>query len=170
MYVEIGPGAVLSTLVKRIVPGARTMACGTAADVEQLIGARWPHEDRSDGQGRARNGEHARHRARDRVDAGRGGRARGRCPDASAEGAAETAAALGGETHGFAADIADTASAAALVESVEKHFGALDILVNNAGITRDNLLMRLKDDDWDAVLDANLRGAFVDDSRSARAE
>ena len=45
--------------------------------------------------------------------------------------------------------------------SVEKHFGALDILVNNAGITRDNLLMRLKDDDWDAVLDANLRGAFA---------
>jgi 3-oxoacyl-[acyl-carrier protein] reductase len=79
----------------------------------------------------------------------------------SAENAAEVAGALGGETRGFASDIADTASAAALVESVEKHFGALDILVNNAGITRDNLLMRLKDDDWDAVLDANLRGAFA---------
>jgi 3-oxoacyl-[acyl-carrier protein] reductase len=79
----------------------------------------------------------------------------------SAENAAEVAAALDGEAHGFACDIADTASAAALVESVEKHFGALDILVNNAGITRDNLLMRLKDDDWDAVLDANLRGAFA---------
>ncbi|MBK5189417.1 MAG: 3-oxoacyl-ACP reductase FabG, partial [Gemmatimonadaceae bacterium] len=61
----------------------------------------------------------------------------------------------------FACDVADTASAAALVESVEKHFGSVDILVNNAGITRDNLLMRLKDDDWDAVLDANLRGAFA---------
>ena len=47
------------------------------------------------------------------------------------------------------------------MDGVEKHFGALDILVNNAGITRDNLLMRLKDDDWDAVLDANLRGAFA---------
>jgi 3-oxoacyl-[acyl-carrier protein] reductase len=79
----------------------------------------------------------------------------------SAEGAAEVANAIGGDAHGFAADIADTASAAALVESVEKHFGACDILVNNAGITRDNLLMRLKDDDWDAVLDANLRGAFA---------
>jgi 3-oxoacyl-[acyl-carrier protein] reductase len=79
----------------------------------------------------------------------------------SAENAAEVAATMGGEAHGFACDIADTASAAALVESVEKHFGALDILVNNAGITRDNLLMRLKDDDWDAVLDANLRGAFA---------
>jgi 3-oxoacyl-[acyl-carrier protein] reductase len=79
----------------------------------------------------------------------------------SAETAAEVANAIGGEAHGFACDIADTASAAALVESVEKHFGSCDILVNNAGITRDNLLMRLKDDDWDAVLDANLRGAFA---------
>jgi 3-oxoacyl-[acyl-carrier protein] reductase len=49
----------------------------------------------------------------------------------------------------------------ALIEEVEKAFGAIDILVNNAGLTRDNLLMRIKDDDWDAVLDANLRGAFV---------
>jgi 3-oxoacyl-[acyl-carrier protein] reductase len=79
----------------------------------------------------------------------------------SADNAAEVAGAIGREAHGFACDIADTASAAALVDSVEKHFGALDILVNNAGITRDNLLMRLKDDDWDAVLDANLRGAFA---------
>jgi len=79
----------------------------------------------------------------------------------SAETAAEVANAIGGDARGFACDIADTASAAALVESVEKHFGSCDILVNNAGITRDNLLMRLKDDDWDAVLDANLRGAFA---------
>lgn len=79
----------------------------------------------------------------------------------SAENAAEVAGAIGADARGFACDIADTASAAALVDSVEKHFGALDILVNNAGITRDNLLMRLKDDDWDAVLDANLRGAFA---------
>ena len=49
----------------------------------------------------------------------------------------------------------------ALVESGEKEFGAVDILVNNAGLTRDNILLRLKDEDWDAVLDANLRGAFV---------
>ena len=79
----------------------------------------------------------------------------------SAENAAEVAGAIGSDAHGFACDIADTASAAALVDGVEKRFGALDILVNNAGITRDNLLMRLKDDDWDAVLDANLRGAFA---------
>ena len=78
------------------------------------------------------------------------------------QGRAEDAArALGGEARGFACDVSDTAAVAGLVEQVEKAFGSLDILVNNAGLTRDNLLMRIKDDDWDAVLDANLRGAFA---------
>ncbi len=71
------------------------------------------------------------------------------------------AAEIGRGAKGFAADIADTTQAAALVDAVEKALGSCDILVNNAGLTRDNLLMRLKDDDWNAVLDANLRGAFV---------
>lgn len=75
--------------------------------------------------------------------------------------AEEVAAGLGGEARGFACDVSDPASVTALVEEVEKTFGSVDILVNNAGLTRDNLLMRIKDDDWDAVLDANLRGAFV---------
>ena len=75
--------------------------------------------------------------------------------------AEEAAAQIGGEARGFSCDVADTASVAALVEEVEKGFGSLDILVNNAGVTRDNLLMRIKDADWDAVLDANLRGAFA---------
>jgi 3-oxoacyl-[acyl-carrier protein] reductase len=75
--------------------------------------------------------------------------------------AEEAASQLGGEARGFSCDVADTASVAALVEEVEKSFGSVDILVNNAGLTRDNLLMRIKDADWDAVLDANLRGAFA---------
>ncbi|MES2522157.1 MAG: 3-oxoacyl-[acyl-carrier-protein] reductase [Gemmatimonadota bacterium] len=75
--------------------------------------------------------------------------------------AAEIASAAGVETRGYAADLGDTAQAGALVEAVERDFGALDILVNNAGLTRDGLLMRLKDDDWDAVMNANLRGAFA---------
>lgn len=66
-----------------------------------------------------------------------------------------------GTGHGFACDVGDVASVAKLVEDVEQAFGGIDILVNNAGITRDNLLMRMKDDEWDAVIDANLRGAFV---------
>jgi 3-oxoacyl-[acyl-carrier protein] reductase len=74
---------------------------------------------------------------------------------------AEEAAATLRNARGFSCDVADAATVVALVEEVEKAFGAVDILVNNAGMTRDNLLMRLKDDDWDAVLDANLKGAFV---------
>ncbi len=62
---------------------------------------------------------------------------------------------------GFGCDITDSDAVTALIGDVEKSFGAVDILVNNAGITRDNLLMRLKDDDWDAVLAANLKAAFV---------
>lgn len=75
--------------------------------------------------------------------------------------AGEVANGIGRDAAGFACDVADIASVTSLVESVEKSFGQIDILVNNAGLTRDNILFRLKDDDWDAVLDANLRGAFV---------
>jgi 3-oxoacyl-[acyl-carrier protein] reductase len=75
--------------------------------------------------------------------------------------AIEVASEIGSDAAGFACDVGDVASVTALVERVEKSFGQIDILVNNAGLTRDNILFRLKDDDWDAVLDANLRGAFV---------
>jgi 3-oxoacyl-[acyl-carrier protein] reductase len=77
--------------------------------------------------------------------------------------AGEVAAELGGgdTVRGFACDVSEPASINTLVDEVEKAFGALDVLVNNAGVTRDNVFLRLKDEDWDAVLDANLRGAFV---------
>ena len=75
--------------------------------------------------------------------------------------ATEVAQQLGGDARGFACDVADIPSVSALVASVEEEFGSLDILVNNAGVTRDNIMLRLKDEDWDAVLDANLRGAFA---------
>ncbi|MCY7378756.1 MAG: 3-oxoacyl-[acyl-carrier-protein] reductase [Gemmatimonadaceae bacterium] len=75
--------------------------------------------------------------------------------------AAEAAAAIGATAQGFAADVGDPASIVALVDGVEKAFGQIDVLVNNAGLTRDNILFRIKDDDWDTVLDANLRGAFL---------
>ncbi len=73
----------------------------------------------------------------------------------------EAAAAIGNGAKGFAADVSDTAAVTKLVDDVEKAFGSIDILVNNAGITRDNIVMRLKDEDWDAVQNANLRGAFA---------
>jgi 3-oxoacyl-[acyl-carrier protein] reductase len=74
---------------------------------------------------------------------------------------AEEAAGQIGAAKGFAADIGDTNAVTQLVTEVEKELGSLDILVNNAGLTRDNIVLRLKDDDWDAVLDTNLRGAFA---------
>jgi 3-oxoacyl-[acyl-carrier protein] reductase len=75
--------------------------------------------------------------------------------------AQEAAAAVGNGAQGFACDVTDTAAVAKLVADVEAAFGSIDILVNNAGITRDNLVMRLQDDDWDAVQNANVRGAFA---------
>ena len=75
--------------------------------------------------------------------------------------AVNVAAEIGNGAQGFAADVADPAAVVALVADVESAFGQIDILVNNAGLTRDNILFRIKDDDWNAVLDANLRGAFV---------
>ena len=75
--------------------------------------------------------------------------------------AQQAATAVGNGAQGFACDVTDTAAVAKLVADVETAFGSIDILVNNAGITRDNLVMRLKDDDWDSVQNANLRGAFA---------
>jgi 3-oxoacyl-[acyl-carrier protein] reductase len=75
--------------------------------------------------------------------------------------AEDVARELDGGARGFACDVSDTAAVAKLVSDVEAAFGSLDILVNNAGITRDNIVMRIRDDDWNAVIDANLRGAFA---------
>jgi 3-oxoacyl-[acyl-carrier protein] reductase len=75
---------------------------------------------------------------------------------------AEAAEELAGEIEGVAVegDVADPEQAAALVERVEGELGDLDCLVNNAGVTRDGLIARMSDEDWDSVLDTNLRGTF----------
>ena len=70
------------------------------------------------------------------------------------------AAALGEGSMGVACDVADAAQVEAAITAAEQALGPIGILVNNAGLTRDNLLVRLADADWDAVLDANLKGAF----------
>ncbi|MDQ3082036.1 MAG: 3-oxoacyl-ACP reductase FabG, partial [Gemmatimonadota bacterium] len=77
------------------------------------------------------------------------------------EKATVVAREIGNGAAGFGCDMADTAQVIALIADVEKEFGGVDVLVNNAGVTRDNLVMRLKDEDWDAVINANLRGAFA---------
>lgn len=75
--------------------------------------------------------------------------------------ASEAAEALGGAGgRGYACDVRDPEACEELVERVEDDLGPVEILVNNAGVARDNLLVRLKDEDWQQVLDTNLRGAF----------
>ncbi len=78
------------------------------------------------------------------------------------DGAARIGAALAPHAgcRGAALDVNDATAAEALVDAIVKEHGALQVLVNNAGITRDQLAMRLKDEDWDAVLDTNLKAVF----------
>jgi 3-oxoacyl-[acyl-carrier protein] reductase len=76
--------------------------------------------------------------------------------------------ALGSPVVGIVADAARREDAERLVDAAREQWGRLDILVNNAGITRDALLVRMKDDDWDQVLDINLRGAFLMSRAAAR--
>ena len=77
------------------------------------------------------------------------------------DAAQAVAANLGERASGFGCDVSDRAQVDGLIEAVEARFGGVSVLVNNAGITRDNLLLRLSEEDWDAVLDANLKGAFL---------
>lgn len=70
-------------------------------------------------------------------------------------------AAGGGSAAAFAADVSDSNAASGLIKAVIDKFGKLDILVNNAGIVRDNIMMRMSLDDWDAVFNTNLRSMFV---------
>src|SRR5918911_3534920 len=68
--------------------------------------------------------------------------------------------ALGVQALAARCDVADTEAAAGMVKQARDAFGRLDFLVNNAGITRDNLILRMKEEDWDAVVDTNLKGAW----------
>ncbi|HMM41197.1 MAG TPA: 3-oxoacyl-ACP reductase FabG, partial [Thermomicrobiales bacterium] len=69
--------------------------------------------------------------------------------------------AAGAQTLAVRADITSASDVAALIEQTINTFGRLDALINNAGITRDTLLMRMSEEDWDAVLETNLKGAFL---------
>lgn len=77
-----------------------------------------------------------------------------------AEAVAAEIAAAGGKARAYAVDVSDSAQVNATCEAVIADLGGLDILVNNAGITRDTLMLRMSDDDFDRVLNVNLRGAF----------
>src|SRR5262245_20446825 len=74
---------------------------------------------------------------------------------------AEQIASAGQQAEGLSLDVTDPASIEAAVAAVLTKHGRIDVLVNNAGITRDTLMLRMKRDDWDAVLQTNLGGAFA---------
>lgn len=78
----------------------------------------------------------------------------------AAEAAAKEVEALGRKAIAMKADVTSPEDAVAAVQRTVKELGALHILINNAGITRDGLIMRMKEEDWDLVLDVNLKGAF----------
>ena len=74
---------------------------------------------------------------------------------------AEKVKAIGRRAECYSVNVAEGESVSAGIKAVEKDFGKIDILVNNAGITKDGLLMRMSEEDWDAVLNVNLKGAFL---------
>jgi len=78
----------------------------------------------------------------------------------SAESLKSELEALGVRTLASQCDVANTEAAAEMVKQVKDAFGRIDFLVNNAGITRDNLILRMKESDWDEVIDTNLKGAW----------
>jgi 3-oxoacyl-[acyl-carrier protein] reductase len=69
--------------------------------------------------------------------------------------------ANGGEAFAIQASVSDVESVSAMISETMNRFGSIDILVNNAGITRDNLLMRMKENEWDDVINTNLKGVFL---------
>jgi 3-oxoacyl-[acyl-carrier protein] reductase len=75
--------------------------------------------------------------------------------------ATAAAAELGDRSIGLACEMTDPAQIEAAIAATEQRLGPIDILVNNAGLTRDQILLRMSESDWDAVLDANLKGAFL---------
>jgi 3-oxoacyl-[acyl-carrier protein] reductase len=81
--------------------------------------------------------------------------------NAAAEEVKSQIIAAGGQAIVIKADVGDVEAVDAMVKETIDTFGKIDILVNNAGITRDNLLMRMKEEDWDAVMNINLKGVFV---------
>jgi len=87
--------------------------------------------------------------------------ARVACVATRAENCAATVEALGGEGHAaYGVDVADHGAVTELVAQVQKELGGLHLLVNNAGVTRDQLMLRMSEEDFDRVLDVNLKGAW----------
>ncbi|MGD6854661.1 3-oxoacyl-[acyl-carrier-protein] reductase [Bacillus infantis] len=81
--------------------------------------------------------------------------------EAKANETVEEIKALGRDAFAVKADVSDSEAVTAMMKETIERFGSIDILVNNAGITRDNLLMRMKEEEWDEVISINLKGVFL---------
>ncbi|MEP7161661.1 MAG: 3-oxoacyl-ACP reductase FabG [Dermatophilaceae bacterium] len=84
--------------------------------------------------------------------------------DLNVQGAQDTAAeivAAGGIAYGYGCDVSNTEQVTAVMERIEDDLGGIDALINNAGVTRDNLIFKMTDEDWDLIMNVHLRGAFV---------
>jgi 3-oxoacyl-[acyl-carrier protein] reductase len=79
----------------------------------------------------------------------------------SAEEAAKELSASGGRTLALRLDVSKSGEVGAAFEKIMKEFGRIDVLINNAGITKDGLILRMKEEDWDAVININLKGVFL---------
>ena len=159
-FVEVGPGSVLSGLVKKIAREAdpTIVRFGGPEDLDERAGGMFDLTGRvavvtgaSRGIGRA-------------IARGLASQGAVVCAAARGANAAETAAAIveaGGRAESFTVDVTDTASVEGLFGAVIERHGRVDVLVNNAGIARDQLMLRMKREDWDDVLRTNLTGAFT---------
>jgi 3-oxoacyl-[acyl-carrier protein] reductase len=87
--------------------------------------------------------------------------ARVACVATTLAGAQGTVDVIGDTARAYAADVSETESVEALFKAITDDFGQVDVLVNNAGITKDQLVLRMKDEDWDRVIAVNLRGTFL---------
>ena len=82
------------------------------------------------------------------------------CVATSPEGGQKTADEIGNGAKGYGCDVSDSGQVDQLIEAIQADLGTPTVLVNNAGITKDNLILRMKDEDWDRVMQVNLKGAF----------
>ena len=164
--IECGPGRVLSGLTKRIVPSLESLVVNDAATLASTLAALHAMNvfrpdclrgevalvtGASRGIGQAIADQLAR----------AGATVVGTATSQSgADQISQRLAGIGGQGRGAVLDVRDAAASDALIDAIGKEHGKLSILVNNAGITRDTLAMRMKDDDWSAVIDTNLSAVF----------
>ena len=164
-----GPAACSSGSSRRSRRTVRTTTCGTAAEVARAARSSSPREDRSHRANCPRHRKYARHRPRDRGESLAGvRRARGRRRARSGARSRSRGGISAPTRDGYACDVGDCAAVAALVEAVEKDFRRGRHSREQRRTDARQHPLRLKDDDWDAVIDANLRGAFVAIRAAAR--